>query len=360
VTENPSETPQNEHQQPMEMNRRQAIAGSISMGLIIICGGAYEYLHPEFPKTGPVKAKQKDLPADFYEVGSQAKLDIATFQTKDSQASFITDCYAAPDNRTVEEVASVHLASLANSLTLGYTDHLEDWIKYAQDFIIKSRRIRIPASAINADFTEPDVFTSQHSLARIARTFGAFPLEILNSNRLNEYALVGNLILKAPAYSAKQNGIADIQNKRAVSAVFGRESGKFRTAIGQDALRRLCYIIDQDISNTTDTYNDLEFAQLAIDSNFTQEMIDEPDFYNSGLSQIAVPKVDRLVELFSGDLILPEDANFDKSVHQQQLLMLRRLTARYEVVPAGYYKVLRNFKIKNKRTPLYYEELAAA
>lgn len=321
---------------------------------------AYNYVFPTIQTKGPVRAEQTELPPSFYEPSVVTELEIETLLTSEQQWQFSTACYETVDNSEVEALVEEQLPALTASLAIGYSQHLDEWIEHAQEVIARAKGIRVPESVIRARFTEPDLFSAQHSLARIARTLGAFPLSILARNTFDEYSLVETLTISGLGEEKPSYGEVDVAKKRAVSTLLGVETGKLRSAIGFDTLRRQMYVVDEDMSHTVDTYNDIEMAQIIIGPWVTQESLDDPDFFAEGVKQIAVPKVERLIELFSGKLMLPGDPDFDAKIHQQQRLLLKRLTAAYPDVPAEYYKALRRFRKSNDRLPMSQEELLAA
>lgn len=237
----------------------------------------------------------------------------------------------------------------AATVSIGGSNLVQAWSDYASS---EAERITgVPLSSLPEDLKKieavygvPDLESAKFAAVKTCEYIAPIPLEIVKKASIAECAYVAGLKLTNPLFEKTiNNGAAGPSFGGMIVDCLNNE-GTTRLSVGRQWLHQFCFFVDYLTSKTPTTYNDIEMAGLMPGlEQVSQDRLNYPDKDDSEVFSITSTKVDRIREILSGELILPEDAMFGSDVQKQQELMLRRMLATFEGIPTNYFEDLTNY-----------------
>lgn len=246
-------------------------------------------------------------------------------------------------------------------IAFGKSDQEDKWKVFAKrryERLTGLPATKVPNSQIDTHYEPLDFLTAQFASERTCLFASVVPLSILKSLNVSENAFVKNPRVSGPIGGSEKinNGLTDLDHNAVLVDCY--ERGEPRKGVGKQWLYQLAFLVDKTMSRTSTTHNDIEFARLMPElSNTSQRQLDYADEKDFEILSIASKKAELILEILTGQLILPGDKTFGQPKQMQQELLLRRLYGVWPELPTHYFSEVAKFVRIHKRTPHCSSEL---
>lgn len=246
-------------------------------------------------------------------------------------------------------------------IAFGKSDQEDKWKLFAKrryERLTGLPATKVPNSQIDTHYESLDFLTAQFASERTCLFASTIPLTILTSLNVTENAFVKNPRVSGPTGGSEKinNGLTDLDHDAVLIDCY--ERGEPRKGVGRQWLYQLAFLVDKTMSGTSTTHNDIEFARLIPElSSTSQNQLDYADEKDFEVLSIASKKAELILEILTGQLILPGDDAYGQPKQMQQELLLRRLYGKWPELPTHYFSRVAGFVRAHKRTPQCSSEL---